>query len=54
MLALSGDHEIQDVLILVSGEAMSVFPNMHHSVLSSGFDELCSHVLKGHTVFSAM
>lgn len=43
-----------EVLILVSGEAMSVFPNMPHSALSSGFDELCSHMLKGHTVFGAM
>lgn len=55
MLALLGDHEVQD------GNAdssvwldMSVFPNMQHSVRSSGFDELCPHMLKGHTVFSVM
>lgn len=29
----------------VSGEALSVFPNMQHSALSSGLDELCSHML---------
>lgn len=39
-----------EMLILVSGEAMSVFPNMQHSALSSGFDELCSHMLKGHSI----
>ena len=43
-----------EMLILVSGEAMSVFPNVQQSALSSGFDELCPHMLKGHTVFSAM